>query len=159
MNLHLALIDWLALVFASMLLAAAIAGLFVLLLVASNDRYRNTATIGRALRGLKAASVSRATAPNIQPVALLRPPPVPDVAKQSQLAQRAGQLRPRAPRPETMSSRDIADRASRLRDRRIAARQPGFFEDPAGRFHYRYWDGSKWTEHVKDDNSRFTDPM
>ncbi|NNC80939.1 MAG: DUF2510 domain-containing protein [Acidimicrobiales bacterium] len=153
---HVALIDWLALVFASMLLAGAIAGLFVLLLVASNERYRNTATIGRAFRGLKPASVSRSTAPNVQPAALLRPPPIPDVARQSELAQRAGRIRPR---PETVSSRDIAARAARLRGRHVAARQPGFFDDPAGRFHYRYWDGGKWTEHVKDDNSRFTDPI
>jgi Protein of unknown function (DUF2510) len=27
----------------------------------------------------------------------------------------------------------------------------GWFPDPVGRHHYRYWDGTRWTEHVADE--------
>ncbi len=40
-----------------------------------------------------------------------------------------------------------------------ATRLPGFFEDPMGRHDERYWDGQRWTEHVKEDGQRFIDPL
>mgnify|MGYP002628958176 CR=1 FL=1 len=33
-----------------------------------------------------------------------------------------------------------------------------WYKDPAGRYDFRYWDGSKWTENVSRDGVRFTDP-
>lgn len=41
----------------------------------------------------------------------------------------------------------------------FANREPGFFEDPLGRHDLRYWDGARWTEHVKEQGARFTDPL
>ena len=34
---------------------------------------------------------------------------------------------------------------------------PGWFADPAGRHHARYWDGTEWTEHVVDDGGTTVD--
>jgi hypothetical protein len=31
--------------------------------------------------------------------------------------------------------------------------------DPTGRFTSRYWDGTRWTEHVSDGNTTTTDPL
>jgi len=39
------------------------------------------------------------------------------------------------------------------------ARTPGFFDDPMGRHELRYWDGRSWTEYVKENGERFTDPL
>jgi hypothetical protein len=33
-----------------------------------------------------------------------------------------------------------------------------WYKDPAGRYDFRYWDGSKWTENVSRAGVRFTDP-
>ena len=33
-----------------------------------------------------------------------------------------------------------------------------WYKDPAGRYDFRYWDGSKWTENVSRAGARFTDP-
>lgn len=33
-----------------------------------------------------------------------------------------------------------------------------WYKDPAGRFEYRYWDGTKWTEHVSRGGKVFSDP-
>lgn len=41
----------------------------------------------------------------------------------------------------------------------FSVRSPGFFEDPIGRHEQRYWDGSGWTEHCKEGEERFTDPL
>jgi uncharacterized protein YxjI len=35
----------------------------------------------------------------------------------------------------------------------------GWFPDPAGQFHQRYWDGSTWTEHVVGDGGQTTSPL
>ncbi len=34
----------------------------------------------------------------------------------------------------------------------------GWFEDPSGRHEFRYWDGTSWTEHVSDGDTRSVDP-
>ena len=34
----------------------------------------------------------------------------------------------------------------------------GWYNDPAGRFELRYWDGSAWTEHVSRGGQQFMDP-
>ena len=33
-----------------------------------------------------------------------------------------------------------------------------WYKDPAGRFEFRYWDGTKWTEHVSRGGVKFSDP-
>ena len=38
------------------------------------------------------------------------------------------------------------------------ASPPGWHPDPGGRHQYRYWDGSRWTEHVSDHGQAGTDP-
>jgi len=35
---------------------------------------------------------------------------------------------------------------------------PGWLTDPSGRHEQRYWSGSEWTEHVRDDGVPGTDP-
>jgi Meiotically up-regulated gene 113/Domain of unknown function (DUF4041)/Protein of unknown function (DUF2510) len=35
---------------------------------------------------------------------------------------------------------------------------PGWHPDPVGRFQHRYWDGSRWTEHVSTGGSQTVDP-
>jgi hypothetical protein len=35
----------------------------------------------------------------------------------------------------------------------------GWCPDPAGRHEYRYWDGSRWTEHAADAGRRVSDPL
>ena len=39
-----------------------------------------------------------------------------------------------------------------------ASPAPDWYADPSGRFDLRYWDGSKWTEHVSRGGQQFTDP-
>jgi hypothetical protein len=34
-----------------------------------------------------------------------------------------------------------------------------WYPDPTGRFHWRYWTGSEWTEHVGRDGELFLDPL
>jgi len=36
---------------------------------------------------------------------------------------------------------------------------PAWLNDPRGRFASRYWDGTRWTEHVSDGSSTTTDPL
>ena len=33
-----------------------------------------------------------------------------------------------------------------------------WYKDPAGRYEYRYWDGSKWTDHVSRAGVAYKDP-
>src|SRR5215210_5016513 len=35
---------------------------------------------------------------------------------------------------------------------------PGWYPDPSRRFEQRYWDGSRWTEHVVRQGQRSVDP-
>lgn len=44
-------------------------------------------------------------------------------------------------------------------DRSSTASAPAnWYKDPAGRFDYRYWDGSKWTDHVSRAGKVSKDP-
>ena len=36
---------------------------------------------------------------------------------------------------------------------------PGWHPDPQGRFESRYWDGTRWTEHVSTNGQPTTDPV
>ena len=40
-----------------------------------------------------------------------------------------------------------------------AAPSGSWHGDPTGRFASRYWDGTRWTEHVSDGNTTTTDPL
>ena len=45
------------------------------------------------------------------------------------------------------------------RERKATISLPAdWYKDPAGRYDFRYWDGSKWTENVSRAGVRFTDP-
>ena len=35
----------------------------------------------------------------------------------------------------------------------------GWYEDPLGRHHHRYFDGDQWTEHVADNGTVSVDPL
>ena len=51
--------------------------------------------------------------------------------------------------------------ACRAGGRGDAARRPpraGWYADPTGRFEMRYWDGTRWTEHVGRGGQQFRDP-
>lgn len=36
---------------------------------------------------------------------------------------------------------------------------PGWFPDPVGRYHYRFWNGLAWTNHASADGSAYVDPL
>jgi len=38
------------------------------------------------------------------------------------------------------------------------AHEAGWYPDPSGRHEHRYWDGSRWTEHVASHGRPGTDP-
>ena len=40
-----------------------------------------------------------------------------------------------------------------------AIAKPGWYQDPAGRHQYRYWDGGAWTADVADSDQVSTDPL
>lgn len=39
------------------------------------------------------------------------------------------------------------------------AHPASWFPDPAGRHQLRYWDGTRWTEHVSDHGTTTSDPL
>ena len=96
--------------------------------------------------------------------------------KEAKLASRAARLRGR-PVAETSPPTEISEKMTYTAPRSdidlaekvdansgpdrvgFERRNPGFFEDPMGRHELRYWDGSHWTEYVKESGERFTDPL
>ena len=184
---ELAFIDWIALIVAAVLLAGAAASL-VVVSVAARQRQRagrpGPLAGPRALRAGPAAIMSRATDPTADVIELRRDRQSSGVSR----AARADRLRRRRPQPDVPppkahdpgaegpadarngddSANDNGDaggtvltmrHARRAQRRGFSPRQPGFFEDPIGKHELRYWDGSKWTEHVKEHGQRFTDPL
>lgn len=96
----------------------------------------------------------------------------PDTDSAVELASRAARLRGRPiSEPATAESAALtiappaeaagtAPKAETVANRiGFSERIPGFFEDPMGRHELRYWDGSRWTEYVKESGERFTDPL
>jgi len=61
--------------------------------------------------------------------------------------------------PDVMTASAGTDTAGQPERVGFSTRSPGFFEDPMGRHELRYWDGSRWTEYVKERGERFTDPL
>ena len=57
------------------------------------------------------------------------------------------------PRRETARVQAAAVATPRRRPPRA-----GWYADPTGRFEMRYWDGTKWTEHVGRGGQQFSDP-
>lgn len=99
-----------------------------------------------------------------------------EIDREAQLASRAARLRGR-PVAETSPPTDISEARTYKASKSdidvenkvgetpspdrvgFERRTPGFFEDPMGRHELRYWDGSHWTEYVKESGERFTDPL
>ena len=168
---ELGFIDWVALVIAAVLLAGAASSL-IIVSVAAQQRRRlapPAPSRPRALMSGPIPLVSRSSAPDAEVIDLRSQRHTSGVSR----AARADRLR-RRPRPDVpppvpaaaTRSEDsvlagVARRAKQVRRGRdgFDARSPGFFDDPIGRHEQRYWDGSRWTEHVKDDGARFIDPL
>lgn len=165
---ELAFIDWLALIVAAILLSGAAASL-VLVSVAARQRRRpmSSSSYPRALRAGPPV-VSRSTNPGADVIDLRAPRHSSGVSR----AARADRLRNR-PEPDvgppqdpdqsksrgTIGSVLMLRHGRRARAHGFSPREPGFFEDPIGKHELRYWDGSRWTEHVKEHGQRFTDPL
>ncbi len=47
----------------------------------------------------------------------------------------------------------------RARGQRLAGPPSGWYADPSGHNQVRWWDGSRWTEHVGNDGVHATEPM
>jgi hypothetical protein len=57
------------------------------------------------------------------------------------------------------SAPDAAETSSASSNTSSASAAPaGWYADPSGRFELRYWNGSKWTEHVSRAGQQSTDP-
>ncbi len=64
-----------------------------------------------------------------------------------------------APEPLTYQHVTSGDREEHDVSSGFPSRGPGFFADPVGRHELRYWNGTKWTEYVKEGADRFVDPL
>jgi len=67
---------------------------------------------------------------------------------------------PATPEPEPADATPADTPAAGGSDAAAApgAAPQGWYDDPSGRFQYRYWDGRQWTEHVSRDGQQYTDP-
>jgi Protein of unknown function (DUF2510) len=48
---------------------------------------------------------------------------------------------------------------SAARGFKVGAAQAGWQPDPTGRFQYRYWDGTAWSQHVSTNGAQQSDPL
>jgi len=55
-------------------------------------------------------------------------------------------------RPVAVVSSDVAGEFA------LGGNFAGWYQDPSGRFHLRYWDGNLWTEQVARSGCQYTDP-
>jgi len=174
---ELAFVDWLALVVAAVLLAGAAAAL-VIVSFAARQRHRvakPVRTTPRELRAGPQSNVSRATSPMAEVIdlrttrrssgvtraaradRLRRRQPIPDVAPPSEVE--IVNTTTNATSTGNVLTMGVPKHGSRRRGSGFSPRQPGFFDDPIGRHEQRYWDGVRWTEHVKEAGVRFIDPL
>ncbi len=58
-------------------------------------------------------------------------------------------------RPTTATASAAASTSSTSPSAPVPA---GWYADPSSRFELRYWNGTKWTEHVARSGQQFTDP-
>lgn len=174
----LAVVDWIALILATILLTAAVAAV-VVAVIAARHRNRNVplahASVeptrvddpGDAATTLDLRDLGTETPPQSPPV---RTDVVEPTSAASSAAERARKLRDRPEPDATPPSRTGAPKHAAtasnpatppMGSRRTGfeLRRPGFFEDPVGRHEQRYWDGKRWTEHVKENGRRFVDPL
>ncbi len=151
---QLALVDWVALVIAAVLLAAVVAAL-VIAWIASRHK-RKVERLGTPSRTGR-TTVRRST-PERAKIIDMMPQESTDDAD-------AAASRPPVPetRPNSLLDAPPSAKAPVLANgvagHGFALRQPGFFEDPIGRHEQRYWDGARWTEYVKEQGQRFIDPL
>ena len=176
---ELAFVEWLALVVAAVLLAGAAAAL-VIVSFAARQRHRVAKPLRTTPRELRAGSqpnVSRATSSMAEVIdlrttrrssgvtraaradRLRRQPPIPDVAPPSDLDHDPVTVATNASSAGNVLTIGVPKHGSRRRGSGFSPRQPGFFDDPIGRHEQRYWDGVRWTEHVKEEGVRFIDPL
>lgn len=150
---QLALVDWVALVIAAVLLAAVVAALVIAWIASRHKRkLERVGTLSRTGRTVvRRSTPERATIIDMMPeepepdASTTGGPPVPETRPRSLL--------------DAPSSAKAPVLANGVAGHGFALRQPGFFEDPIGRHEQRYWDGSRWTEYVKEEGQRFIDPL
>jgi hypothetical protein len=65
----------------------------------------------------------------------------------------------RVPEYATVSRGGPSSPSTMSGDGAIPAPSGSWHGDPTGRFASRYWDGTRWTEHVSDGNTTTTDPL
>ncbi len=152
---QLALVDWVALVIAAVLLAAVGAALVIAWIASRHKRkVDRISTPGRQGRTV----VRRATSERAKVIDMLPQEP-------TEVVEPENGTRPPIPetRPNSLLDAPASAKAPVLANgvagHGFALRQPGFFEDPIGRHEQRYWDGSRWTEYVKEEGQRFIDPL
>ena len=155
---ELGVMDWIALFAAATILAAA-AALIVIALTLTGGRGRAQ---GSVTEHLAMPPVRRAT-PSDSSLVTLRSAVSPDEARAIRADRLLRRPEPESPRRSVLHA-PSAPKASILsadggREVGFEVRAPGFFDDPLGRYQQRYWDGDRWTEYVKTEDSRFIDPM
>jgi len=170
---NLGIVDWLALIVASVLLAAAVAAVVIGTTAVRHRRRTARLQAAAVVRRPVGGSVARSSPPKSAAprVPLLDLPKIERLSKSDDpntaRANRAHQIRNR-PEPEIRPSVLSAPGSPRIPAMAIpqggqsagfAMRGPGFFDDPIGRHDSRYWDGARWTEHVKEGGDRFIDPL
>ena len=150
---QLALVDWVALVIAAVLLAAVVAAL-VIAWIASRHK-RKLERIGTPSRTGRTV-VRRSTPERAKIIDMLPQEPTADAEEST--GPPVPETRPRSLLDAPPSAKAPV-LANGVAGNGCALRQPGFFEDPIGRHEQRYWDGARWTEYVKEEGQRFIDPL
>lgn len=157
---QLAFVDWVALVIASVLFAAVGAALVVAWIASRHKKRMERAALVASGDRTGRTMVKRATSERARITAMM-----PDEAEAKSAAGEASTVAKPVPetRPATILDAPASAKAPVLANgvagNGFALRQPGFFEDPIGRHDQRYWDGSRWTEYVKEEGQRFIDPL
>ena len=158
---QLAFVDWVALVIASVLFAAVGAALVVAWIASRHKKRMERAALVASGDRTGRTMVKRATSERAR-ITEMRPD-----ESETATVKGSGSMAAKPPVPETRPATILDAPASAkapvlangVAGNGFALRQPGFFEDPIGRHDQRYWDGSRWTEHVKEEGQRFIDPL
>ena len=171
----LGIVDWLALVVVAVFLAAAVAAAVIAVSAMRNRRRGERPDTARSSARHLPKTVVRSIPPKPHVIDLRKK--IVDLRRKEAALEVDATAEARASRAEQLRNRPVPERGSSIvrapavareasmavddgrRSTGFAPRAPGFFEDPIGRHEYRYWDGSKWTEHVKEHGQRFIDPL
>lgn len=157
---QLALVDWVALVIAAVLLAAVVAAL-VIAWVASRHKRRSeheASSRAKAQARTKGRTMVRRSTSDHATITDMLPQEEPMTNGEPASARPVPETRPNS-LLDAPASAKIPVLANGIAGNGFALRQPGFFDDPIGRHEQRYWDGSRWTEYVKEEGQRFIDPL